>query len=234
MKKIGLIGGTGPESTLIYYKMLNHLVCRSAGGNVFPELAIESVNLYKALDYVAEKQYQQLEEYLWQRISNLLNCGCEIIALTANTMHIVFDRLKERLEKVSNVPFVSIPETVCLHAQKLGYRKIGLLGTIFTMQEDFFKKVFEKSGIEIVVPNPEAMVVINEIISKELEAGIVKESSTNTLIENIKILQEQTAMQAVVLGCTELPLALNQDNCPLPYLDIMDIHIKRLAELCMQ
>ena len=234
MKKVGLIGGTGPESTLVYYKMLNHLVCQSSGGNAFPELVIESVNLYKALNYVAEKQYQQLEEYLWQRISNLLNCGCEIIALTANTMHIVFDRLKGRLEKVSSVPFVSIPETVCNYAQKLGYRKLGLLGTIFTMQEDFFKKVFEKAGIEIVVPDADAMTVINEIISMELEAGIVKESSTSKLIENIKILQERTKMQAVVLGCTELPLALNQDNCPLPCLDIMDIHIKCLAEFCMQ
>ncbi|MCR5218286.1 amino acid racemase, partial [Treponema sp.] len=233
VKKLGLIGGTGPESTLVYYREINRIVNEACGKKHFPEIAIESVDLYKALELVANKDYQELESYLWGKIQNLLNCGCEIIALTANTMHIVYKQLKDRLSKSSKVPFVSIVDTAREYAQEMGYSRVGLLGTIFTMKEDFFKKEFSKTGIEVFIPSEEELPCVNKIIYNELEHGLVKPESQKILIENIARMKASSQIQAIVLGCTELPLALNSDNSPLPCIDIMNIHIQKLCKMCL-
>ena len=229
MKKIGLIGGTGPESTLVYYRELNRLINEKTEGSAFPELALESVNLYKALEYCAEENYEALETYLLNAVQNLAKCGAEIAALTAGTMHIVYDRLKEQ----SPIPLISIPEAVSDIAVQKEYRKIGLLGTIFTMQKDYLKNPFIRKGIEIITPSEEDMLLINERISTELEYGIVKESTRDELISIINKMKDSEGIEAVILGCTELPLILNQENCPVDCLDIMQIHIEKLVELAM-
>ena len=177
MKKIGLVGGTGPESTLMYYKELNSGIDLQTNGAHMPEIAIESVDFRKAWRMVTEGDYGQLSEYLASKIINLNNSGAQIITLTAATMHIVFDSL----EKMTGIKLVSIPEVVAKEAVKRGYKKVGLIGTVFTMEQDYMKKVY---GIE-----------------------------------------------AVILGCTELPLLLNDGNCVVPCLDSVEIHIKKLIEL---
>lgn len=110
-------------------------------------------------------------------------------------------------------------------------KKLGLIGTIFTMKEDFFKKEFGKTNIEVFIPTKERQQIINTIISEELELGIVKKESQSILIENISHLVQEHQIQAIVLGCTELPLALNSSNSPVPCIDIMEIHIQKLCEL---
>ena len=231
MKKLGLIGGTGPESTLVYYKTINQIISEKSGHTHFPEIAIESIDLYRALNLVSTRQYDELENYLWEKIENLLKCKCQIIALTANTMHIVYERLNARLEKISDVPLISIPQAAREYAEKMGYKHTGLIGTIFTMKEDFFKKEFGKTNIEVFIPTQERQQIINKIISEELELGIVKKESQSILIENISQLIQEHQIQAIVLGCTELPLALNSSNCPVPCIDIMEVHIQKLCEL---
>lgn len=227
MKKLGLVGGTGPESTLIYYKEINRMINEKTNGKAFPELSVESINLYKALGYVASEKYEELGEYLTDAVNNLINGGASVVALTAGTMHIVYDELKEKVQ----APLVGIPESVCEAAIQRGYKKIGLLGTIFTMQKDFFKKPFLDRGIEIVVPSEEEMVLVNERISKELEYGIVKDATREELVNIITKMRDQNGIEAVILGCTELPLILNPDNCPVDCLDIMQLHINKLVEL---
>ncbi len=233
LKKLGLIGGTGPESTLVYYREINRIINEACGKKHFPEIAIESVDLYKALELVSKKQYGELEDYLWEKIENLLACGCEIIALTANTMHIVYKQLKERLEVSSALPIISIVDTAREYAEEMGYTRVGLLGTIFTMKEDFFKKEFGKTGIEVVIPSEEKLPLVNKIIADELELGLVKPESQHYLIDCISEMQAESQIQAIVLGCTELPLALNPNNSPLPCIDIMNIHIEKLCKMCL-
>lgn len=227
MKKLGLVGGTGPESTLVYYKKINSLFNKKTTGTAFPEIAIESVNLNKALDYVANEKYSELTDYIAKPLKNLVSGGADIVALTAGTMHIVYDQLKVSVD----VPFISIPETVSDVAVQRGYRRLGLLGTIFTMQKDYLKKPFWDKGIEIVTPSSDNMTLVNERISKELELGIVKDSTKEELLQIISKMKEQDGIEAIILGCTELPLILNEDNCPVACLDIMDIHIHKLVEL---
>ena len=230
MKKLGLIGGTGYESTLVYYKAINQLVAKRTNGAVFPEIAIESVNLSKVLDLVGSKRYDELEDYLWQRIENLIHSGCDEIALTSITVHIVFDRLKKRMDNFARIPFEGMSAVACSEARQNGWRRALLLGTIFTMREDFFKKEFEKQGVEIVVPDAATMETIQGIIANELELGIVKPESQQRLLSIISAAKTEWQVDVVILGCTELPLALNSGITPIPCLDVMDVHIKRLVE----
>ena len=229
MKKLGLIGGTGPESTLVYYKEINRLVNESCGGKVFPEIAVESVNLFKALELVSQKKYDSLTEYLLTAAKNLEKGGADVIALTAGTMHVVYNNLAEKL----SVPLISIPETVAELAVKKGFKRLGLLGTIFTMENTFLSGAFAKRGIEVFVPSENDRVEVNRIIGQELEFGVVKEESREVLISQIKKMKEEQGIEGVILGCTELPLALNNENCPVECLDIMAIHIEKLVELVL-
>ena len=109
MKKIGLVGGTGPESTLMYYKELNSRIDKMTGGAQMPDLAIESVNFRKAWDYVSNGKYDSLTDYLAEKVEKLKAGGSEVVALTAATMHIVYEQIVQK----TNVPLVSIPKSVC-------------------------------------------------------------------------------------------------------------------------
>ena len=143
MKKLGLVGGMGPESTIPYYHDIVYGVQNRLGRNFFPNLTIESVNVFEVLRLCNEQKYDELTDYLMQAIGNLIKSGADFVALSANTPHIVFDRLKER----STVPLVSIVEVTRDEAIRLNKRRLGLLGTIFTMTDDFFKKPFYGSNI---------------------------------------------------------------------------------------
>lgn len=224
MKKLGLVGGMGPESTIPYYHDIVYGVQEKT--KAFPRLAIESVNVFEVLGLCREEKYEELTEYLLQAVSNLADGGADFAALSANTPHIVFDRLREK----SPIPLVSIVEAACAEAVRCRYRRIGLLGTIFTMKGDFFKAPFTKRGIEIVIPTEEEMNYVNEKISTELEIGVVKQDTLRGFQEIIERMKRENGIEAIVLGCTELPLLLNDEASPLPCLDTMKIHVKALVE----
>ena len=230
MKKIGLVGGTGPESTVMYYKELNSKIDQATGGKNMPDLSIESVNFRKAWELVSSNRYQELAEYLSEKVNNLMKSGAEVITLTAVTMHMVLDEV----EKNTNVSLVSIPKAVCDEALKRGYKKVGLLGTIFTMERDFMKKDMLQAGIEVVVPDKADRELVAKRIFEELEFGIVKESTLQELNGIIRKMQEEHGIEAVILGCTELPLVLNDKNCVLPCMDSIEIHINKLVELALR
>lgn len=230
MKKLGLVGGMGPESTIPYYHDIVYGVQDRVGKNFFPNLAIESVNVFDVLRLCNEQKYDELTDYLMQAIKNLIASGTDFIALSANTPHIVFDRLQARMA----VPLVSIVEAACNEAIRLNKHRVGLLGTIFTMKEDFFKKPFYSSNIEIITPTTEEMEYINLKISSELELGIIKEETLQEFQRIIKRMQQEDCIEAVILGCTELPLLLNDEVSPVPCLDTMKIHIQRLIDMIVE
>ena len=230
MKKIGLVGGTGPESTLMYYKILNTEIDRITGGAAMPDIAIESVNFTRAWNYVEEGKFDLLADYLYEKLDALDKGGSEVISLTAVTMHVVFDKLQARFGK----PIVSIPKAVCEEAVAKGIKKIGLLGTIFTMEKDYMKKDLREAGIEVFVPSEEDRKLVATRIFEELEKGIVKESTLKELQAVINRMKEENGIEGVILGCTELPLILNQDNCPVACFDAVEIHIRRLIDLSVK
>ena len=227
MKKIGLIGGTGPESTVMYYKELNSRIDKLTNGKAMPDLSIESVDFRRAWEYVTTQQYDKLAGYLSEKVISLANVGAEIITLTAATMHIVIDEIEAK----TKTNLVSIPKAVADEAVKAGYRIVGLLGTIFTMEQDYMKSDLIKAGIEVVVPGKDDRLLVAKRIFEELESGIVKESTLNEFNAIIGKMQTEQGAEGVILGCTELPLLLNNNNCMLPCLDSVDIHINKLIGL---
>ena len=229
MKKIGLVGGTGPESTLMYYKELNTRIDQLTGGKAMPDLAIESVDFRKAWSYVSNGEKDKLADYLSEKVSCLRSTGCEVISLTAGTMHLVINEI----EKKTGVSLVSIPKAVADEAASKGYTKVGLLGTIFTMEQDYMKKDLIDAGIEVCIPGKEDRELVAKRIFEELELGIVKEETLKEFQDLISKMKNEQGIQAVILGCTELPLLLNEKNSPLPILDSVEIHIRKLIELAV-
>jgi len=230
MKKIGLVGGTGPESTVMYYKKLNSEIDKLTEGAAMPDIAIESVNFRRAWDYVSNSRYDLLTDYLAGKIKCLISGGAEVVALTAVTMHMVYDELSKRI----SYPLVSIPKAVSEEVVSAGITRVGLLGTVFTMEQDYMKKDLVSEGVQVFVPNEKDRELIGKRIFEELEKGIVKESTLAELVTMINRMKEDYGIEGIILGCTELPLILNSDNCPVKCFDAVDIHLKKLVSLAME
>ena len=229
MRKIGLVGGTGPESTVMYYKKLNSEIDRLSEGKAMPDIAIESVNFRRAWDYVSNNKYDLLTDYLADKINCLISGGAEVVSLTAVTMHMVYDELSKRI----SYPLVSIPKAVSEEVVSAGITRIGLLGTVFTMEQDFMKKDLISEGVQVFVPNEKERELIGKRIFEELEIGVVKESTLAEFVEIINKMKARDGIEGIILGCTELPLLLNSKNCLVPCFDSVEIHIKKLIELAM-
>ena len=229
MKKIGLVGGTGPESTAMYYREINSRIDKITGGKMMPDMAIESVDFRRAWGYVCDSKYDLLSSYLAEKANALYDSGCEVIALTAGTMHIVYDEVSAR----TSSSLVSIPKAVADEVFRRGIRRVGLLGTIFTMEKDYMKKDLIAAGIEVFVPEKAERDLIAKRIFEELEVGIVKEETLREFQTIVNDMKDKDGIEAVILGCTELPLLLNNDNCPLPVIDSVDVHINELIKLSM-
>ncbi|MBR4429663.1 MAG: amino acid racemase [Clostridiales bacterium] len=229
MHKIGLVGGTGPESTLMYYKELNSRIDALTGGAAMPDVAIESVNFRKAWSFVERGEYDKLTDYLAEKVECLKAGGAEIISLSAVTMHIVFGQIAAK----TSTSLISIPKCVSDEATARGFKCVGLLGTIFTMEQDYMKKDLLDAGIKVVVPQKDERELIAKRILEELEMGIVKESTLKEFTAIIERMKREDGIEAVILGCTELPLLLNKDNCPVYCLDSVEIHLNKLVELAM-
>lgn len=223
MKKLGLIGGTGPESTVPYYRGIVRGVYERTGR--FPNLTIESVSVFDVLDFCRGRDYEGLLEYLLKAVNALAAAGAEFAALTGNTPHIVFPQLQAR----SPIPLVSMIEASCQEAERLGLKRLGLLGTRFTMEEEFFKAPFLERGIFVAVPPPEERHLIDETISRELELGVVTPEAQACFDAILRRLREEEGIEAAVLGCTELPMLFRGRPAPAPLLDTMEVHIRALV-----
>jgi len=159
-------------------------------------------------------------------INNLISAGAELIALTGNTPYIIFDELRAR----STVPIISIVEAESEWATSEKIAKAGLLGTAFTMREDFFKKPFVQAGTAIVTPVESEMHFIAEKISSELELGIVRPETERSFQRIVSRMAEEEGIDAVILGCTELPLVFERCDLPVRVLDTLEIHTQVLLK----
>ena len=157
MKKIGIIGGLGPESTVDYYKEIISAFNTKYVELAYPEIIIYSANLKKLMGLVETESWSEISEWLLEKIFCLHRAGAEFAAIASNTPHIVFDDLKPQ----SPIPLLSIVEETCNKAQEMGLKNIGLMGTKLTMEAEFYKKPFISKGISIVVPSEEEQQIIN-------------------------------------------------------------------------
>jgi len=224
MRKLGLIGGTGPESTIIYYKELTSGVQKRLNRDEFPALTIESLSVFEVLRFCEQNNYDGLTSYLADAIRNLAAAGAEFAAFTGITPHIVFDEVA----KCSPIPLVSMVETSCQYAVQKQYHRIALLGTLPTMQGNFFQKPFREAGIAVITPNEAERNLIGRKIETELEYGIVNEETQTEFTKIARRLIVEESAEAVVLGCTELPLIFDGISLSVDKMDVMRIHIDAL------
>ena len=226
MKKIGLIGGTTPESTCYYYRNYIRLSREKFGPFTFPELIIYSINFDEFKNN--PRGWEGRKEILIKAAKALEKAGAEIIALTANTPHIVFPEV----QKAVNVPMVSIIEALIEEMKKRDVKKVLLLGTKTTMTADFYKNALREAGFEVITPTEEEIDEIDRIIFEELAFENLK--SKSYLINLVKRYAQEKGVEGVILGCTELPLAIKQGDVPVEVFDTAEIHMRKLIELAAE
>ncbi|MGI6211141.1 MAG: aspartate/glutamate racemase family protein [Anaerovoracaceae bacterium] len=227
MKKLGLIGGTGPESTIAYYKAIEYGVQKKMNRSCFPHMAIESLSVFEVLDFCSRRAYDDLAGYLIGGMKHLAAAGCEVGSLTGITPHIVFDKLQE----ASPIPVISIVEAACEYSKRKGYEKIALLGTYPTMTGTFFREPFTTAGIDVVTPTEEEMRYIGRKIESELELGRVVKETQGHIAGIVNRMRTDEDIDAVVLGCTELPLLFKDIEMDIPEINVMDVHIQKLIDV---
>ena len=211
MKKIGLLGGLSPESTVEYYKIINSEVRKVLGGCSSAELIIESFNFREIEKMQFSDQWEALADKLSMAAQNLERCGAESIVICTNLMHKVAPQIQSSI----SVPLIHMVDSVAKEIQKRKMNKVGLLGTIFTMEEDFYsKKLLEDYGIETVIPQEQDRQEVSRVIYQELCCGIINKESKQKYLDVIDEMKSRGA-QGVILGCTEIPLMLSEASLPL-------------------
>ncbi len=229
MKRIGIIGGLGPEATIDYYKEIINAFKKEKGDLDYPEIIIYSVNMAHFIGLMREKKYEQAIAYISEKIEGLKKAGADFAALSANTPHQLFDELRER----SEIPLISIVEVTCDEAKSKGFKKVGLFGTDLTMRASFFSDVFRKQGIQVVAPDEEDRKLINDKLFSEIELGIFKDETRELLIGIIKKMVREQQIDALILGCTELPLILTAETyAGIPILNTTKTHVESIAKYC--
>ena len=228
MKVIGIVGGIGPESTIDYYRSILAR-SRERAGATSPSILINSIDLTRLLALAGSDDRAQLTEFLLQAVDALARGGADLALFAANTPHIVFDDVQRR----AAIPLVSIVAATAEVAQALGLKRVGLLGTRFTMRGRFYPDVFAERDIAVVVPSRAGdQDYVHDKYVNELVAGKFVTDTRTGLVAVIDRMRERDGIDGVILGGTELPLLLRDVAYPLPFLDTTRIHVDAvLAEV---
>lgn len=229
MKKIGLVGGLGPESTLDYYRLIIQS-SRERKSPDYPEIVVYSANLTEGLKLMEARQPGPLVDWLLHKIEALHRAGAELAAICSNSPHLVFDEVQRR----SPLPLVSIVEAACGRTASLGARRPGLMGTAFTMQADFYPETFRNRGMQMVVPPAEDQALIHRKLFSEIELGIFKNETRDQLLGIAERMIRRDGIDALVLGCTELPLILTKDEFGIPFLNTTAVHVNAIVAEAMR
>ncbi len=226
MKTLGLIGGTGPESTIDYYRLLTAQYREKADG-ASPPVIINSVDLKRMIAWMSANELDKVTDYLVGEFEKLEKAGADFAALTANTPHIVFDELKQRVK----LPLISIVEATRERAQSLGLKSVGLFGTRYTMQAPFYPTVFSRTDIKLVTPNSEEQDYIHEKYFGELLKDLFLPETRAKFLAIADEMKAREGIEALILGGTEIPLLLRtEEHNGIQFLDTTRIHVDRLIE----
>jgi len=227
MRTVGIVGGIAPESTIQYYRLMIAAYRERKQDGRYPPILINSIDMKAMLDLIAAKNLTGLTTYLVGEIEKLAQAGADFGLFASNTPHIVFDEVQQQ----TSIRLLSIVEATCESARRMGLKRVGLLGTRFTMQGRFYAEVFSRQGINIVVPNPEEQEYIHSKYMGELVAGIFLPETRDKMLAIASRMQEQYKIDGLVLGGTELPLLLHEvGDCAIPFLDTTKIHSEAAVE----
>lgn len=224
MKTIGLIGGMSWESTVTYYQLINEAVKQALGGLHSAKILLYSVDFAEIEEYQAKGLWAESAEVLAQAAENLEKAGADFLLICTNTMHKVAPQVAARI----SIPLIHIAEATAEVLKQQGITTVGLLGTKYTMTQDFYKQKLIDAGISVVIPDEQGVELVNRVIYDELCLGIIKEDSRQQFVSVIEDLHSRGA-QGVILGCTEIGLLISQADTALPVFDTTKIHAEAAA-----
>ena len=225
MKTIGLIGGMSWESTVTYYKIINETVKERLGGFHSGKILLYSVDFAEIEECQAKGEWEKTAEILSEAAENLEKAGADFIVICTNTMHKVAGKIQENIK----IPVIHIADATAHKLKQDGILKTALLGTKYTMTQDFYKEKLRENGIEVLIPEEKDIEIVNHVIYEELCLGKILDSSRKEYIRIIDGLKEKGA-QGVILGCTEIGLLISQKDSPLPVYDTTEIHALSACE----
>ena len=230
MKTIALIGGMSWESTVDYYKIINQEVKARLGEPHSAEIIMHSVDFAEIEKLQSAGKWDILTKKMIDIAHELETAGGDMILICANTMH----QMAPAVQKQINIPLLHIADSAAEKIKDDGYKKVGLLGTKYTMEGDFYKNRIEnKYDIEVVIPDSDAREYVHQVIYQELIAGILKDESRENFKEIIGDLKDKGA-EGIILGCTEIPLLIKDSDSSLPVFNTTEIHAKKAVELALK
>ena len=228
MKTIGLIGGMSWESTASYYQLINETIKEKLGGLHSAKILLYSVDFAEIERYQASGDWDKSAGFLSQIAQNLEQAGADFIVICTNTMH----KVAPQIQKIISIPILHIAQATADNLLENGIKKVGLLGTKYTMTQEFYKEKLLEAGLEVVIPDQAGVEEVNRIIYDELCLGQIKESSKQAYLAIIDDLKNAGA-EAVILGCTEIGLLVKQEDTDMSLFDTTEIHALRAAEFAV-
>ena len=224
MKTIGLIGGMSWESTVTYYKIINETVKKKLGGLHSAKCILYSVDFQEIEECQANGNWEKSGEILGEAACNLEKAGADFIVICTNTMHKVVNQIKEKI----SIPILHIAEMTAEKILEKGLKNIALLGTKYTMEQDFYKSKLIEKGINVIIPDKNAIEIIHEVIYDELCLGTINSDSKKKFLEIVDKLRSKGA-EGIILGCTEIGLLIKNEDTDVPLFDTAIIHAEQAA-----
>ena len=229
MKRIGLIGGMSWESSAEYYRLINEEVRNRLGSTHSAKSLMWSMDFAEIETLQHEGNWQALSEKMCQAAVSLERGGADFIVICTNTMH----KLAKQVQACLNIPLLHIADATAKEITSKNIKKVGLLGTEFTMKQDFYKgRLADKFGLEVFIPNDEDCQIVHRIIYQELVAGIIKDESRQQYRQIIQKLVDAGA-EAIILGCTEIMLLVSPADSAVPVFDTTEIHAQAAVNMAL-
>ena len=224
LKTIGLIGGMSWESTVTYYKIINETVKEKLGGLHSAKCILYSMDFQEIEECQANGNWEKSGEILGEAANNLEKAGADFIVICTNTMHKVVNQIKEKI----SIPILHIAEMTAEKILEKGLKNIALLGTKYTMEQDFYKSKLIEKGINVIIPDKNDIEIINKVIYDELCLGTINSNSKKKFLEIVDKLRSKGA-EGIILGCTEIGLLIKNEDTDVPLFDTAVIHAEEAA-----
>ena len=228
-KRIGILGGMSPESTVEYYQTITRTYTERYGDYAYPEVLIYSVSFQPYVDWPEQDRWDLVAQGLGEAARTLEGAGADVIVIATNTMHLVVDEVQAGV----NVPVLSLLDVVADAILARGMRTVGLLGTRFTMERGLYQNALARRGITVLVPNETDRAYVNDVIYNELVAAKIRDESRARFVTLIEELAGRGA-EGVILGCTEIPLLVGEGDVDLPLLDTTLLHANAALDFALR
>ncbi len=228
-KRIGILGGLTPESTVPYYTHIIHRYEEMFHNQAYPEVVVFSVSFQRFEDWMAVEDWESMELELAKGLRALHGAGADFAVIATNTMHNLYEKLDSR----NIIPLLSLVDATGAEVKKAGIKKVGLIGTKFAMNKPYYREGLAKYGIKVVVPDEEDQKEVGRVIFEELAYGILKDESRKNYLAIMDRLKRDGA-QGVILGCTEIPLLIKQEHTKIPVFDTTTIHAEAALQFALK